>query len=121
MKPARFSKILGQSKSFRLALAAPALVFSLTMAQAGTAPAPAAATEEAAANWVTFTIGGAFVSGDDAGMMRRTRTNGDFYGGIESLQFSKEINDSTTLTIDGHALPGLEDYEFNLGVEKPQL
>lgn len=127
MKPASFSRILGQSRtarSFRLALAAPALVFTITVAQAGTSPAAAPTeepTEEVASNWIAFTIGGAFVSGDEAGMMRRTRTNGDFYGGIDESQFSKELNDTTTLTLDGHALPGLEDYEFNMDLEKTDL
>ena len=79
---------------------------------------PAPAEARSLANWIDFTVGGAFVSGNDAGMMRRTQTNGDFYGGIESLQYSKALNDSTTLTLDGHALPGLEDYEFNLDLKK---
>ena len=127
MKPASFSRILGQSRtprSFRFALAAPALVFTITVAQAGTSPAAAPTeepTEEVASNWIAFTIGGAFVSGDEAGMMRRTRTNGDFYGGIDESHFSKELNDTTTLTLDGHALPGLEDYEFNMDLQKADL
>jgi len=118
MKPIRFSKVLAQSKtlcSLRLALVAPAIVMTMTSAQAGsTASAPAETSSPEAANWIDFTIGGAFVSGDKAGMMRRTQTNGDFYGGIGSLQYTKSIDSSTTLTLDGHALPGLEDYEGNL-------
>lgn len=125
MKPTLFSKVLGLSKTqrlFRHALAAGVLMITVSVSQAGTSAAPASQGESPElSNWVTFTIGGAFVSGDDAGMMRRTRSNGDFYGGIESLQFSKEINDSTTLTIDGRALPGMEDYEFNLDLEKTDL
>ncbi len=124
MKPIRFSKFMGQSRtlrSFRLALAAPAVGLTLASAQAGTPAAPAAATESAAANWISLTIGGAFVSGDDAGMRSRTRTNGDFYGGIDSLQYSQAIDKSTTLSIDGHALPGLEDYEVNINLEKADV
>jgi hypothetical protein len=125
MKPIRFSKILGQSRtlrSFRLALAAPALVLTIAAAQAGTPATPTAPAEPApASNWVSFTIGGAFVSGNDAGMMQRTQTNGDFYGGIDSMQYSQALNSSTTLTLDGHALPGMEDYEFNLDLTKTGL
>jgi hypothetical protein len=125
MKPNLFSKILGQSKTlrlFRLALAAPALIITVSVSQAGTsAPSSAPAEEPELANWISFTIGGAFVSGDDQGFMARTRTNGDFYGGIDSAQYTKELNDSTTLSIDGHALPGLEDYEINIDVEKADL
>ena len=125
MKPNHFSKFLVQTmfpRSFRHALAAPALVLSFAAAQAGTtAPATAPVEETSASNWISFTVGGAFVSGDEAGMMRRTQTNGDFYGGIDTFQFSKALNDSTTLTLDGHALPGLEDYEFNLNLNKTDV
>ena len=124
MKPIRFSKFLGHSRTlraFRLALAAPALVLTLASAQAGTATPAAAAPAAPTSNWVSFTIGGAFVSGDDAGMMRRTQTNGDFYGGIESMQFSQALDNTTTLTLDGHALPGLEDYEINVDLTKADV
>ncbi|MEI6676056.1 MAG: hypothetical protein WCO57_12855 [Verrucomicrobiota bacterium] len=115
---------MGQSRtlrSFRLALAAPAVVLTLATAQAGTPAAPAAAPESAAANWIGFTIGGAFVSGNDAGMHTRTQTNGDFYGGIDSMQYTQALDKSTTLTIDGHALPGLEDYEANVNVTNSDI
>jgi hypothetical protein len=132
MKPIRFSKILAQSvtlRSFRLALAAPALVLSFATAQAGgptTSPA-AAGTAAPSSNWIDFTIGGAFVEGNDAGMMRRTQTNGDtqhngdFYGGVSDMQFSQALSKDTTLTVDGHAIAGLEDYEINLNVTKADV
>ncbi len=53
-------------------------------------PGPCRSPGSPIANWIGFTIGGAFVNGDDAGFMRRAQTNGDFYGGIESLMFSKD-------------------------------
>lgn len=127
MKPIRFSKFLAHSKtlrSFRLALAAPALVITLTAAHAGTSAKATTAPAETAApltNWIGFTIGGAIVNGDDAGFMSRAQQNDGFYGGIESMQYSKALNDSTTLTLDGHALPGLEDYEVNLDLTKTDL
>jgi hypothetical protein len=126
MKALNFSKILGQSKaarSVRLVLAAPALVMTIGLAQAGTSASTTETPAEpaAASNWIGFTVGGAFVSGNDAGMQRRTQTNGDFYGGIDTFQFSQALSKSTTLTIDGHALPGLEDYEGNINVTKTDL
>ena len=79
MKPNLFSKILGQSKIlrlFRTALVAPALMITVNVSQAGTAPATAPAEEPTpAANWITFTIGGASISGDESNFMRRTRTS----------------------------------------------
>ena len=125
MKAVNFSKILGHStalRSVRLVLVAPALVMTFSVAQAGTsAPATASADPTAASNWIGFTVGGAFVNGDNAGMMRRTQTNGDFYGGIDTFHYAQDLKNSTTLTLDGHALPGLEDYEFNADVEKTNV
>jgi hypothetical protein len=126
MKPIRFSKILAQSnamRSFGLALVAPTLVFTISSTRGGAAESttpPAEPAAEESTNWITFALGGAFVGGNDAAFMRRNQTT-DFYGGIESLQFSKELNDSDTLTLDGHALPGLEDYEFNMNLERTDL
>ncbi len=78
MKPILFSNILGRSKTMRLfrhALVAPALMITVSVSQAGTTAAPAQAEEPTpAANWINFTIGGAFVSGDDAHFMQRTRS-----------------------------------------------
>jgi hypothetical protein len=94
---------------------------AMTLAQAGTPAEPTAPEEAPASNWIGFTLGGAFVNGNDAGMMQRTQTNGDFYGGIDSFQFTQDLKNSTTLTLDGHALPGLEDYEANLSLTKAGL
>ena len=114
-----FSKVSQILRHGRLPLAASALMITMTIARAGSGETPAAPAEASEpSNWITFAMGGAFVSGDKAGMMSRTQTNGDFYGGISSLHYSKAINDSTTVTLDGHALPGLEDYEFNLNLTK---
>jgi hypothetical protein len=125
MKSSRFALFTRVSKTLRSnrsAFVAPLMVLTMSVAQAGTSTPPAAPAEpEAPANWITFSVGGWFVNGDDAGMTRRTQSNGDFYGGIESLMFSRKLNDSTTLTLDGHALPGLEDYEFNLDLTKDNL
>jgi hypothetical protein len=125
MKPKNFSgKIKNHSTIFWYGCAAACCALSLqTVAAEDKAPAAAAAAAapSTATNWIGFTIGGAFVSGDDASMQRRTNTNGDFYGGIESMQFSQALNDSTTLTIEGHALPGLEDYAANVTLEKNSL
>ena len=123
MKAPHFSTILSQSKvlrAARLALAAPALVMTFSVAQAGT-PTTTAADPATVSNWIGFTVGGAFVSGDHSGMMRRTQTNGDFYGGIDSLQMARTLNKTTTLTLDGHAIPGLEDYAANLNVTNTDI
>jgi len=123
MKAVNFSKILGQSKalrSVRLALAAPALVMTLSVAQAGTAT-PTTTDAAPATNWVGFTIGGAVVNGNEAGFARRSQNNGDFYGGIDSLQVTQSLGKTTTLTLDGHAMPGLEDYLGNISLTNSDI
>ncbi len=120
MKPIRFSKVLAKSQTWRFALLTPAMVFTMTAAQAGT-PAPVAPAEPSPpANWINFTIGGAFVSGDESQFMQRTRSS-NFYGGIEDMMFSRAINESSTFTLDGHALPGNEDYEINMRLDNSDL
>lgn len=117
MKALQFSALLPQSQTLRLAclaLAAPALVMTLSFAQAAPDASPAT-------NWVGFTIGGAFVNGNEAAMAQRTRTNGDFYGGIDSLQVSQALSKTHTLTLEGHAMPGLEDYLGNLSLTNSDI
>jgi len=123
MKAIQFSTLLCQSqalRSVRLALAAPALVVTLSIAHAGT-PAPPTEDPTVGSNWIGFAVGGSFVSGNEAGMQRRNQTSGDFYGGIDTFHYGQDLKNSTTLTLDGHAMPGLEDYEFDVKVEKINL
>ncbi|HEX5789590.1 MAG TPA: hypothetical protein VFY13_00490 [Luteolibacter sp.] len=84
-------------------------------------PMALSAEESAPTNSVTFAVGGVAVSGDGAAMQSRNRTDGDFYGGIESLEFSQQISEDTLLKITGHALPGAEDYGLELMAEKDGL
>jgi hypothetical protein len=121
MKANRSSLFRTQSR-LSGALALSTVVLTMVLANAGTpAPAPAPAAPEQAGNWITLSLGGAFVDGNDAGMMRRTQTNGDFYGGISDCQYTRSLDDSTTFTLEGHALPGLEDYELGLLLNRENL
>ncbi len=120
MKLNRFSQVVASSRHLRPVLAVSIMAFTMTIARAGTAPAAPAAEPEPAANWINFIIGGAFVSGDDSNFTRRTGSS-DFYGGIEDMMYSHEVNDSTTFTLDGHALPGNEDYEVNMSLDNTDL
>ncbi len=124
MKNKYLSGLLANHTTIWLGCATAFCALSLqTSVTAGTPTAPTtpAAAPAEAGNLISLTIGGAIVGGSDSGMRARTQTNGDFYGGIDALQFSKAINDSTTFTLDGHALPGLEDYEVNLELAKDKL
>jgi hypothetical protein len=110
-------------KAFQtIKLLAPALALGIAQSHAG-APTPAdtePVAAEPASNWITFMIGGAFVSGDDANMQARTRTN-DFYGGFSDLHYGMQVDDKTSLEVEGRALPGLEDYEIDLLLSKEGL
>ena len=110
-------------KAFQtIKIIAPALALGIAQSHAG-APTPAVTepvAAEPASNWITFMIGGAFVSGDDANMQARTRTN-DFYGGISDLRYGMQIDDTTSLQMEGRALPGLEDYKLDLLLTKEDV
>ena len=122
MKRKYFKGMSGFITTIRIGCAAG--IGMMTMqAQAGTTePAPAAAEKEAevSANWVDFTVGGAFTGGDEAAYQRRVGQDGDFYGGISDMHWEQEAND-ITWTLDGHAMFGNEDYEFVIGAEKEGL
>lgn len=88
---------------------------------AGTPAAPSEpAPAEPAANWATFTIGGAFIDGNKAAYQRAAQQDGDFYGGISSMHWSMEKN-GINYFVDGHALFGNEDYDITLGADKEGL
>jgi hypothetical protein len=53
---------------------------------------------------------GASITGDGAAFQSRTKLPQDGGAGIEDLHYSKDTSKDVTLTIDGHALTGTEDY-----------
>lgn len=106
------------TRMLRIASAGSALLVGAAMPQVLHAEEPAASE---LSNSITFTAGGAAVSGDSSAFQQRTRSNGDFYGGIEDLEINHQIDDNTTLSLTGHAIPGLEDYGFDLRLDREGL
>lgn len=96
-----------------LALCAASLLAGGRLAAAEKAEADAFPNHE---TYIKVTGQGAAISGNKAAFQNRTRQDGDGAVGIEDLHATKEISKTTTLTIDGHALMGAEDYlgQFNL-------
>lgn len=86
---------------------------ALGLAALGAALIPATAPAEGD-NWIELSVGGVAVDGNKAASNRRLGNNGDFFGGISSFHFEK-LGDNGTFEVDGHALPGLEDYDVELG------
>src|SRR4051812_26152483 len=69
--------------------------------------------ESSATNWIELTIGGLSVTGDEAQFKQEHRTSGDLFGGISDLHYEKTM-DKGTLTIDGHALLEMHDYDIKV-------
>ena len=69
-------------------------------------------TEEAPEfnNWITLGLGGFSVDGDAPNFKHRHWLNDDVFGGIEDLHWEPDLGKTVSLRVDGHALPGTEDY-----------
>jgi hypothetical protein len=69
--------------------------------------------ESSGTNWIELTIGGLNVSKDDAQFKQQHGISGDVFGGISDLHYEKTM-DKGTLTIEGHALVELHDYDVTV-------
>lgn len=93
--------------------------------RAGETPAPEtpapAAEEESFNNWIDFTIGGVFHNGDKAQFQRRHWIRGDIFGGIEDFHYEQEVGKRGSFKMDGHILPGNEDYLAKIELSYPDV
>ncbi len=62
-----------------------------------------------------------WISGDDAAFANRTGTPSSGSAGIEDLYYTKDLSDSTTLTINGRALAGVDDYLASFTLDKSNV
>ncbi|MDB6165409.1 MAG: hypothetical protein JWQ83_549 [Lacunisphaera sp.] len=60
----------------------------------------------------------ASISGNEAAFQNRTRQDANGGAGIEDLHFTKDVNKTTTVTLDGRALTGAEDYLGRVNLSK---
>jgi len=98
-----------------------AIALGISSVRAGDNKAPvtdngttkAAEEESSATNWIELTIGGINVAGDDAQFKQAHHTSGDVFGGISDLHYEKTM-DKGTLTIDGHGLLELHDFDATI-------
>jgi len=72
-------------------------------------------------NWIDFTTGGAFVTGNRAQFQQQHQTPAGAFGGIGDLHFQTGIATNTTLTLDGHALAESHDYQLHLGIQREKV
>ena len=62
-----------------------------------------------------------FITGDTAAYASRAGTPSSGAAGIEDLYYTRDLNDTTTLTVNGRALAGTDDYLADFKVEKDKL
>jgi hypothetical protein len=73
-------------------------------------------------NWIELAIGGVITSGDQAQFEQQHWLPGDQpYGGIQDLHFEGTVAKDATLTVDGHALWDINDYDLTVQLAKPNL
>ena len=98
---------------FGCAAACCALSFQMSATAGTPTPTPAApAPAVTGTNVVGFAVGGTAAYGDEAAYQRRFAQTGDFYGGISNLNWKGDVADGVSLSLEGHALFGMEDYGF---------
>ena len=72
-------------------------------------------------NWVEVSTGGFVSSGNHAQAQQTLQNSGGPFGGISSFHYQQDLNKTTTLTADGHALFDEHSYKFNLGVTREKF
>jgi hypothetical protein len=111
-------------------LALCAAVFTLSAAETNSPPAnPPAMTPEQMfeggtntyTNWIEFSTGGFFTTGNTAQFQQQQRTSGGAFGGIQDFHYQDNLNKTTTLTMDGHAIFDLHDYKLRLNLEREKV
>lgn len=81
-------------------------------------------TEEATEykNWIEVGVGGTWTSGDRAQFEQQHWIPGDQpYGGITDMHYEHGIGEKATLTIDGHALWDINDYDIKVDLSQPNV
>lgn len=72
-------------------------------------------------SYIKITGQAAAISGDGAAFQNRVRQPENGGGGIEDLHLTREVSKSTTVTIDGRALTGAENYLAQVNVTKSEF
>jgi hypothetical protein len=82
----------------------------------------AAATKEATPeNYIEFSVGANSVDGSKPAFQKSLQTSGKSTYGVEDLYLTKELNDTTSLTLRGHALGGDNSFLLDLNITKQDV
>jgi hypothetical protein len=102
-------------RSAGLICAGAVLALPTTRAASDETPVPADAFPSYE-SYIKISGSAAWVNGDDAAFAKTTGMPSAGAAGIEDFYYSKDVNDSTTVTAKGHAMAGTEDYLADLNV-----
>jgi hypothetical protein len=69
-------------------------------------------------NWIDFSAGAAFVSGDKAQFQQQHQLPAGAFGGISDFHFQHDVATNTTLTVDGRGIIDSHDYKLSLDLER---
>ncbi|MBI3884343.1 MAG: hypothetical protein HY302_01230 [Opitutae bacterium] len=72
-------------------------------------------------NYLDLSAGYTLQKGDRPGFQKFIQADKDGFGGVEGLFLTKELNDTTTLVLQGHALAGNRDYLLDLTITKNEV
>jgi len=73
-------------------------------------------------NWIEVGVGGTWTSGDKAQFEQQHWIPGDQpYGGITDMHYEHSVGDKATLSIDGHALWDINDYDIKVDLSQPNV
>ena len=72
-------------------------------------------------NWLELSLGGIFVSGNDAQFKQRHQLPTGAFGGIEDFHWETSVQKKGTFTIDGRGIFDNHDYAIKLGLSQPDL
>ncbi len=73
-------------------------------------------------NWIEVGAGGTWTSGDRAQFeQQHWLPGGQPYGGISDMHYEHSVGDKATLTIDGHALWDINDYDIKVDLSQPNV
>jgi hypothetical protein len=69
-------------------------------------------------NWVDFSAGRAFVSGNRAQFQQQQQTPAGTFGGVSDFHFQTTVATNTTMNVDGRGILDSHDYALKLGFER---
>lgn len=73
-------------------------------------------------NWIEVGIGGTWTSGDRAQFEEQHWLPGDeLFGGITDLHYEHSVGEKAMLSIDGHALWDINDYDIRVDLSQPNV